>query len=85
MSGEHMVNFATFHRQWWRLHSSEKISSGTYKQKIQGKVDGITVQTTYSKPFTRYYSTNHLLRTIQNQDILCFCPFSQLFPVYVFW
>ena len=29
MSAEHMSKFAAFHRQWWRLHMSEKCSSGT--------------------------------------------------------
>ena len=29
MSAEHRSKFAAFHRQWWRLHMSEKFSSGT--------------------------------------------------------
>ena len=28
MSAEHKSKFAAFHRQWWRLHMSEKFSSG---------------------------------------------------------
>ena len=29
MSAEHRSKFAALHRQWWRLHMSEKFSSGT--------------------------------------------------------
>ena len=29
ISAEQMSTFAALHRQWWRLHLSEKISSGT--------------------------------------------------------
>ena len=29
MSTEHSSKFAALHRQWWRLHMSEKFSSGT--------------------------------------------------------
>ena len=29
MSAEYRLKFAAFHRQWWRLHMSEKFSSGT--------------------------------------------------------
>ena len=28
-SAEHRSKFAAFHRQWWRIHMSEKFSSGT--------------------------------------------------------
>ena len=29
MSAEHRSKFVALHRQWWRLHMSEKFSSGT--------------------------------------------------------
>ena len=29
ISAEHMSKFTALHRQWWRLHMSEKFSSGT--------------------------------------------------------
>ena len=29
ISAEHRSKFAAIHRQWWRLHMSEKFSSGT--------------------------------------------------------
>ena len=32
MSAEQRSKFAAFHRQWWRLHMSEKFSTGTNKQ-----------------------------------------------------
>ena len=44
MSAEHRSKFAALLRQWWRLHMSEKFSSGTinfkYKQnkQIQWKI-----------------------------------------------
>ena len=33
MSAEHRSKFAALHRQWWRLHMSEKFSSGTINSK----------------------------------------------------
>ena len=33
MSAEHRSNFAALQRQWWRLHMSEKFSSGTKNSK----------------------------------------------------
>ena len=33
MSAEHRSKFAALRRQWWRLHISEKYSSGTKKSK----------------------------------------------------
>ena len=35
MSAEHRSNFAALHRQWWRLHMSEKILEWDNKFKIQ--------------------------------------------------
>ena len=32
MIAEHRSKFAALHRQWWRLHMSEKFSSETNKQ-----------------------------------------------------
>ena len=33
MSAEQRSKFAALHRQWWHLHMSEKISSGTINSK----------------------------------------------------
>ena len=37
MSAKHRSKFTAFHRQWWRLHMSEKFLSGTknHKQTIK--------------------------------------------------
>ena len=37
MSAEHRSKFAALHRQWWRLHMSEKFSSGTINFKQTDK------------------------------------------------
>ena len=37
MSAEHRSKFAALHRQWWRLHMSEKFSSGTINSKQPNK------------------------------------------------
>ena len=33
MSANHTSKFAALHRQWWRLHMSEKFSNGTINSK----------------------------------------------------
>ena len=38
MSAKHRSKFAAFNRQWWRLHMSEKFSSGTINSKTNKKV-----------------------------------------------
>ena len=43
MSAEHRSKFAVLHRQWWRLHISEKFSNGTKKPEKQKK--NITLDT----------------------------------------
>ena len=35
MSAEHRSIFAALYQQWWRLHMSEKFSSGTKKTKTK--------------------------------------------------
>ena len=34
MSAEHRSKFAALHLQWWRLHMSEKFSSGTINSNL---------------------------------------------------
>ena len=36
-SAEHRLKFAALHRQWWRLHMSEKLSSVTKNPNKQNK------------------------------------------------
>ena len=37
MSAEHRSKFAALHRQWWRLHMSEKFANGTINPKQTNK------------------------------------------------
>ena len=41
MSAEHMSKFAALLRQWWRLHMSEKFSSGTKKPQTNEKENSL--------------------------------------------
>ena len=48
MNAEHRSKFAALHRQWWRLHMSEKFSSGTKTPKQTNKIYNI-LQYSYPK------------------------------------
>ena len=47
MSDEHRSKFAALHRQWWRLHMSEKFSSGTINPKQTKSEQGHAIATTF--------------------------------------
>ena len=40
-SAEHRSKFVTLHRQWWRLHMSEKFSSGTINPKQKHNLNNL--------------------------------------------
>ena len=73
MSAEHRSKFASLHRQWWRLHMSEKFSTGAINHKQTNKQTNKQTKTLWF-PMTRV-----------NFDILTFNSMFSIFTFYWFF
>ena len=56
MTTEHRSKFAALHRQWWRLHMSEKFSSGTKNPKQKNTFIYLLIMKVLRWGFYPFYS-----------------------------